>query len=206
MEFARGSTAIVPRARFVKSWLEDKGPPSVDAARPAFCPQCSGAARIPGRNLRILGHGCRARQQRGPREPDRAAEIVVIDVRRFRCECSAVITVLPAGVAPRKHFSAPAIGLALALFGVLVLSPEEVRRRISPWSVVGAAARGWRSLFRWIDSAREGALFEAVRRSPDSFTRRQIAERGAAALAALAPPLTTDAVPIRAFWGAARMA
>lgn len=156
--------------------------------------------------LRILGHGRRARQQRGPRLPDRAPEIAVIGVRRFRCECGAVITVLPAGVAARKHFSAPAIGLALALFGVLVLSPLEVRRRISPWAVVGPAARGWRSLFRWINASREGALFEAVRRSPDSFTRRQVAERGAAALAALAPPMTTGTIPIRAFWGAARMA
>ena len=116
------------------------------------------------------------------------------------------MTVLPLGVAPRKHFSAPAIALSFALFGLLVLAPEEVRRRVSPWPIVGASARRWRSLFRWLDEARNGSIFNVARASPPEFSARQVATRVAAALAATATTATTMPTPDLTFWGAAHMA
>lgn len=116
------------------------------------------------------------------------------------------MTVLPFGIAPRKHFSSAAIALSFALFGLLVLAPEEVRRRVNPWLIVGPSARRWRSLFRWIDEARDGALFDVARASPHGFSARQVATRVAAALAAVATTATAVPTADLTFWGAARMA
>ncbi len=116
------------------------------------------------------------------------------------------MTVLPLGIAPRKHFSAPAIGLAFALFGLLMLAPEEVRRRTNPWPIRGPSAGRWRSLFRWIDEVRDGSLFEAARASPPGFSAREVATRVAAALGALATTATAVPAPDLTFRGAAHMA
>jgi hypothetical protein len=96
-------------------------------------------------------------------------------------------------VAPRETlthrlFSAPAIALALALFGLAGQSLPEVRKRVSPWSTVGAtAASTWNTVPRWTRAVREGRLFEVVRRPPESWSPRQVAERTATTLAAQAP-------------------
>lgn len=116
------------------------------------------------------------------------------------------MTVLPLGIAPRKHFSGAAIGLAFALFGLFVLAPEEVRRRVNPWPVRGDSARRWRSLFRWVDEARDGSLFDVARASPPGFSSRQVATRVATALAAVATTATAVPAPDLTFWGAARVA
>lgn len=63
-----------------------------------------------------------------------------------------------------RHFSASAIAMALALFGVDELPAPEVRRRVSHWRTVGhAACRGWLTLKRWADVARQGRLLPGVR-------------------------------------------
>jgi hypothetical protein len=91
-----------------------------------------------GRGLGLWGHGLRERQQRGPLEVGGAAPTVVIRERRYRCRgCGALLVVVPRGVLRGRHYSASAIGLALALFGVVGMSLAEVRRRVSPWPVVG---------------------------------------------------------------------
>lgn len=128
-------------------------------------------------------------------------------LRRYLCRrCGAVIAVVPRGVLRGRLFSAAAIGWALALLALVGLGVAEVRRRVSPWSIVGASAfSGWAQFRRWIRASRSGALFAAVRASPPRFTPRQVAERAATTLAALAPIGTHAlALDVRSFLGAAR--
>lgn len=123
----------------------------------------------------------------------------MVKTRRYRCcGCGALIEVVPAEVAPRRHYSRCAIGLALALFGVARESAAAVRRRVSPFGVVGStAAIGWATLRRWIRAVRAGALFPGVRAVPSDWTARQAAERIAMSLAAHAPP-SSAALPLAA--------
>jgi len=201
----RSNSSIVRCAIDVKAWLARV--PSVDEVRPGQCPRCAAASRPLGRALQIWGHGLRERQQRGPLEPLGEPIEVTIRVRRYVCRlCTAVIVVVPLGVIGGRLFSAAAMGLALVLFGVAGLPLAEVRRRVSPWQHVGTSAQGsWLGLRRWVRAIRERRLFGSVRRSPASFTARQVAERAAMTLAALAPPSLADgAVEHRVFAGAVR--
>lgn len=133
--------------------------------------------------------------------------IVGLLLRRYRCRrCDAVIAVAPRGVLRGRLFSAAAVGWALALFALAGLAAAEVRRRVSPWRVLGAsAASGWAQLGRWVWASRTGGLFASVRASPARFSARRVAERAATTLAALAP-LAASTLPIdaRAFLGASR--
>lgn len=189
----------------VKAWVER--PPSVEDVRPGQCPRCDAASRPVGRALQIWGHGLRDRQQRGPSGPSGTGVEITIRVRRYVCRlCAAVILVVPLGVMGGRLFSAAAIGLALALFGVGGLAMADVRRRVSPWQRVGASAQGsWLGLRRWVGAVRSGRLFASVRGSPAGFTARQVAARAAMTLAALAPPsLAGAAIEARVFAGALR--
>jgi len=132
----------------------------------------------------------------------------VLQLRRYRCKiCRAVITVGPLGLMPGWLFSAPAIAWALALYGLARVAAAEIRRRVSPWSVVGATATGsWASLKRWIRAVELRRLFVGVRRCPMSWTPRQIAARAGATLAAMALPYDRDpALDHQAWHGAARL-
>ena len=113
------------------------------------------------------------------------------------------MTVVPRGVVPRRHFSASAIGLALALFGLLGMAARVVRERVSDsaglhWS--------WPTLRRWVDAA--ARLWPSIRPSPEGATRRQQAARAASTLASYALPGEADAADLAAlaFFGAARTA
>ena len=151
----------------------------------------------------LHGHGMRSRLVRGPLRPDGSPEEVEILVRRYRCQrCGAVLLVVPRGVLRSCLFSASAIGLALALWAMHRLSAREVRRRVSPWGVVGdTAAAGWASLRRWVQQVPR--LFPGVRPCPDHWTDRQRAERIATTLAACAPAVD-GALIERVFAGAAQ--
>jgi hypothetical protein len=153
----------------------------------------------------LHGHGLRTRDQWGPpdaRAPPSVGEVVG---RRYACQrCGAVVLVVPGAVLRRRLYSAAAVALALALWGVEGLAPAEVRARVSPWRIVGAtAARGWASLRRWANAVRARALFSRVRSLPGGTRLREVAARAATTLAAHAPssaaglPLAT-----RAFLGA----
>jgi hypothetical protein len=128
--------------------------------------------------------------------------------RRYRCQpCKAVIQVVPRSVLRRRLYSAAAVGLALALWAVERLAPPAVRRRVSPWRVVGAtAARGWTSLRRWARAVRSGDLFREVRASAPGVTLREVAARAATTLAAMAPS-SSESLPVvtRAMLGAAHV-
>jgi hypothetical protein len=93
------------------------------------------------------------------------------------------------------------------LFGLLRMSPAEVRRRTSADRIIGAAAStGWVTLHRWCEAVRDGRLFPEVRACPASFTRRQVAERAASTMGGRAPPPVDASLVVRAFTGAARAA
>ena len=152
------------------------------------------------------GHGLRERQMLGPQAP--LAEPVAANVpcRRYLCRnCDAVVLVVPGAMLPRRWYSASAIAQALALFGLKRQSPAEIRRQTSPFKTVGTTAvAGWATLCRWSDAVRRGRLFSGVRRCPDEFTRRQVAERAATAIGSRAPPPVDASLTVRAFVGAAR--
>jgi len=182
-----------------------KQTPNTDEVRPGRCPCCGEPSRPAGKALGLRGHGLRERQQLGPLEPDDKPAEIVVAGRRYRCRgCGAVIVVVPRGMLPRRRYSASAIGWALALFGLRQRPMAEVRRRTSPWRIVGAAAAaGWAALSRWVDAIRERRLFARVRAAPTEWTKRQVAERAAGSLAAHAPTGRGRAIEAQAFFGAA---
>lgn len=141
----------------------------------------------------------------GPTEAEGAPASPTVRCRRFRClRCTAVALVVPRAMLARRWYSGSAIALALALYGIERSAPAAVRRRVSPFKVVGdRAATGWVTLGRWADAVRAGRLFTQVRPSPAGFTRRQVAERAATTLGSRAPPPMDAPLRARAFYGAA---
>ena len=129
----RSNIRIVQAALGVKAWLAR--PPTVDEVRPGRCPACDAPSRPAGGLLGLHGHGLRERHQWGPVEVGGAAELIAILLRRYLCRCGAVVVVGPRGLVRRRLYSAGAIALALALYGVSGLAPAEVRRR--PRSAAG---------------------------------------------------------------------
>jgi hypothetical protein len=97
------------------------------------------------------------------------------------------------------------MALALALFGLLLLSPKAIRAQVSPWAAVGpTAAARWCTVGRWVGAARAGTLFPCARRAPAEWTDRQAAERVATTLATYVPPSPDPpGLHVRAFFGAA---
>jgi hypothetical protein len=199
----RSTQRIVHSELDVKTWLARK--PGVDEVRPGRCTCCGAASRPVGGKITLHGHGLRTRQLRGPLSPDEPPTTVEIPCRRYHCQlCNAVLIVVPRGVLPHRYFSASAIGLALALYGVEHLAAPEVRRRTSPWRVVGAAAASsWVALRRWSAAARTGRLWGGVVGPRPTGSCRAVAERVALVLASRAPPPWEAAVAVRAFAGAA---
>ncbi len=136
-------------------------------------------------------------------------EIVVVALRRFRCiGCRAVISVVPLEVEPRRHYSRPAIVLALALWSLSSMPAREVRRRISPWSITGATAaeEGWTSLRRWARAARAGRLFRATARAFEGRLRHVAGRVAQTALGFAAPAARQLPIGAQVFDGAVSMA
>lgn len=198
MEEKRSKSHVVRGALGVNDWL--RAPPTVDAARPKACVECGASGRPIGAPLVIHGHGVRDRQIRGPLAFDAAAVAVTVVVRRYECQaCSAVMTVVPSDVIPGLLYTASAIALALALYAVGGQLMCEVRKRVSPFRIVGYDATGWPSLRRWI--ARAASLWPSSRQAPESFGQRQQAERVVSTLAAHAS--SCSPIEHAAFVGAA---
>ena len=179
--------------------------PSVEAARPGRCPGCQVASRPPGQRLRLHGHGFRNRQVQGPLVATGPPQIITLRLRRYKCtQCGAMIVVGPRGLLAGRLYSAAAIALALASWALLAQPATEVRRRVSPWCVVGAtAAAGWASLRRWTRALRRGKLWPSLMRGLSlSGPLRKTAGKAAARLAALGQ--VPGPAWIAAFAGAAR--
>jgi hypothetical protein len=203
----RSGASVVQSAIGIKRWQQRV--PTVDEARPARCPICKAASHPTGGALQLHGHGTRERQVRGPGGPDEAAVLVVITARRYRCvPCRTVLVVVPQEVRARRLYSASAIGFALALWGLVLATAADVRRRISPATIVGAtAAAGWATLRRWTRAVKDRHLFAEAPLPPPTATLRQVAASAAATSAACADPTTRPlAIAHRAFFGAAQAA
>ena len=126
--------------------------------------------------------------------------------RRYRCQaCAGVIVVVPAEVLPGRLYTASALALAFALFGVLRQGARAVRAQISPWSIVGQGTTGWATLRRWLRAVRDGLLWRCVRPAPATWPGHKVAERAAGSVAAHAPPgKPCPPMTTAAFIGAAR--
>jgi hypothetical protein len=171
--------------------------------------RCGVAARPTGGRLWLHGHGKRLRQLRGPRDFDTAPETDTVPARRYRCQrCPTVMIVVPCEVAPRRHYAATAIALALALYGVAGQTQAQVREAVSsPERVCEAAEHRWITLRRWIDAVAERTMWPALPAMPVHGGGRAIAERAAMAIGAHAPPSLPEGAPVmRAFVGAMLMA
>jgi len=184
---ALNKTNFVRSAAQSKIWLN--GLPSVEDARPGACPACGVASRPTGGKIMLHGHGSKERQQRGPLTPEGAAVVSAIRVRCYHCQgCGAVVRSAPATVWYRRLYSAPAIALALSLWGLLNASVAEVRAAVSPWKIIGhSAPKRWPTLRRWAQAVRAQTLFACCRKCPDHFTLKKVAERAGATLAGLVP-------------------
>lgn len=151
----------------------------------------------------------RERQVRGPLEPTGPPVMVVVKLRRYLCRaCNQVVQVGPRGLLARRYYAAQAVFLALCLFGALKQPAHTVREALCPLFVVGEAAVGsWATLRRWIQAIRNKRLFASVRRCPNEFTLRQVAERAVMAQVARALPDETEMpIPWVAFLAGGHMA
>lgn len=110
------------------------------------------------------------------------------------------MTVVPRGVAARRHFSSGAIGLALLVYGKLHAAASEVAARIGVW---GHGPGAWRTVRRWLTAVEDGRLFHGIRSSPRGWPPRRRAERVAMTLVALAVLPETTPEEARVFAGAA---
>lgn len=80
---------------------------------------------------------------------------MVLVCRRYRCtHCGAVLTVVPRGVAPRRHYGHAAIAMAFALWAIVATPVAEVRRRVCAWQIRSDTAARWPTLMRWATAAR----------------------------------------------------
>lgn len=148
----------------------------------------------------MVGHGVRRRQVRGPAGPGEPPDVHVIEVRRYRCRtCRHTVTVVPRGVAGRRHYSAWAMALACWLWSFGHVPLGEVRRLVAPGRT---DEPGWAAMGRWLRAVEAGRLFRCVRPWPAGFSPRRRAERVAATVMALGPGADGSG-PARLFAGAA---
>lgn len=177
----RSKSGIVRSKINVNTWLTRT--PTVSEVRPARCTGCGVASRPVGGLIALHGNGVRARQVRGPPLIGAGATLVVIHARRYECQaCGAVMMVVPCEILPRMLFAAPAIALALALYGLEGRSARAVRAAVSPLREVGTPEGGWKTLYRWI--AQAPGLWACIRPATSEASTRMRAERAATTLAA----------------------
>jgi len=177
----------------------------VDEVRPAQCPRCGTASRPLGGPVVLHGHGVRPRQLWGPLEPEAEPQLTLVKQRRYKCtRCRQAVTVGPSEALPRRLYTASAIALALALYGLLRLASAKVRALVSPMRTVGpTSATRWLMLKRWCHVVGTPALFSRARRVEGG--PRRVAAEAAASLAAHAlPSPEPPPLEVQAFVGAAR--
>jgi len=197
-----GECRVVHSEIEVKFWAEQL--PSAERVRPARCPGCAVAARPLGSRIELIGHGVRDRQVRGAHEPDGVAGIVVLQVRRYRClSCGAVITVVPRGVAARRHFGAGTIGLGLLLRG-REESQRKIRDRLG--GLGPPEDYGWRTLRRWSDAALRGALLPRLIALPLGDPTARAARAAAIISTYTEPSLARASAEQQVFSGAVQLA
>ena len=191
---------IVHRALDVKIWMQR--PPTVEEARPGRCPRCDAAGRPLGGPLGLHGHGVRDRQVRGPLEITAASTTSVIACRRYLCVgCGAVLTVVPRGIEPRRHYGRAAICLALALWALGGQPTTVVRDRVGAWP--SREATSWRTIRRWGAAIASGAWSWCA--AATGLSPRAAAARAAQIAAGSAPTSTPGPVWALAYAGGAAL-
>ena len=125
--------------------------------------------------------------------------------RRYKCTaCGKAVTVGPSEALAGRLYTASAIALALALYGLQRLSSAAVRGLVSPMRVVGASSMArWLTLKRWCRVVGTPALFGRARRV-EGRPRRVAAEAAASLAAHAVPSLEPPPLHMQAFFGAAR--
>lgn len=128
-------------------------------------------------------------------------EQVEIEVRRYRCRaCTAILTVGPKGLVPRRWYGAGAIAGALAAYARGETTPS-VRATTAPHGPTGPSAmERWITLVRWLDAIERGALFAI--RDLVGLARRAVAEQATLVLAARAGRVLGEDLSRYAFMGA----
>jgi len=117
---------------------------------------CSAPSRPVGAPLGLHGHGLRERQLCGPPDADSTPTWLVIKCRRYLCtSCGAVLTVVPRGVAPRRHYGHAAIAMALTLWAIAGEPVADIRRRICARRISAESPTRWPTLTRWARAARD---------------------------------------------------
>jgi len=124
----------------------------------------------------------------------------VIACRRYRCvHCDAVLTVVPRGVAPRRHYGHAAIALALTLWAIAREPVVTVRQRVCAWPITDEAVTRWPTLERWARAARRTL-------GDTSLSLIAAAARAAQIAIGRAPPsLRTAPRAVQAFAGGSAM-
>ncbi len=167
----RSTSQIVHDALDVKTWLAT--PPTVDAARPAAC-RCGQPSRPTGGALGLHGHGVRDRQLRGPPSATGLPTTLTLACRRYRCaHCGTVLTVVPRGVAPRKHYGFAAIAMALTLWLIGGEPVREVRRRVCAWQLTHESSGSCTTLHRWAGAMGDRFAQIAMGRAPAHARARE---------------------------------
>ena len=154
--------------------------------------------------LQVVGHGLRDRQIRGCIDADGAAVCITIRVRRYRCRvCGAMMTVVPLGVAARRHFGAGTLGLAVSLFGH-GCQARRIRERLG--GLGAPEVHGWVTLRRWTAALVRGSLLARLGPLPLAEPRARAA-RAAMIIVTHAPThLSSTGFARKAFEGAVRLA
>lgn len=184
----------------IKGWLSRT--PSVDEVRPARCLGCGAASRPVGGCLVLHGQGLVRRQIRGVLAANDVPRVHEIEARKYECQsCSAVMTVVPAGVLAGRQYGGGTIALALHLWLVAGLADSAVRARLCAWRVVGpCGGRGWAQLYRWTRTA--AWLFPLRRPVPLGDDVEAAAHHVLGQLVAAAGAASTEPMASRVFAGA----
>lgn len=171
---------IVHHTLDVKGWIAS--PPSPEDARPGTCVVCGAPSRPVGGRIGLHGHGFRDRQICGPPDVDSTPTWIVIACRRYQCtSCGAILTVVPRGIAPRRHYGHAAIAMALTLWAITQEPEADIRRRVCARRISVESPARWPTLARWARAARD-ALGAA------SLSLKDAAARAAQIAIGRAPP------------------
>lgn len=84
--------------------------------------------------------------------------------------CGAILTVVPRGVAPRRHYGHAVIAMALALWAITQEPEAEIRRRVCARRISVESPARWPTLARWARAARD-ALGPATSSLKDAAAR-----------------------------------
>ncbi len=105
----------------------------------------------------IVGHGVRERSV-----VDLLRTAVDVVLRRYRCRrCTAVMTVGPAELSPRRRYTLGAIALALSLWSLLETAGHQVRARVSAQRRIGDGSLG-----RWERYTFNGGRIRTAKTTP----------------------------------------